>query len=188
MRARLLLRPFAAMALGLWALLASTSPASAQPAPSARESAVKAAFLYKFAAFVEWPPGTFERADQPLVIGVSGDDDIADDLEQLVADRSDKRPVSVRRVHDEASISGVHVLFVARRREARLRETLNAVKGPVLLVTEQPGALRLGSVLNFSEEGGRVRFGASLTSAEARNLKLSARLLAVAQVIEGRNR
>jgi hypothetical protein len=173
------------MALGLIALLAGAAPASAQPAP-ARESAVKAAFLYKFAAFVEWPPGTFQRPDQLLVIGVSGDDEIADDLEQLVAGRSDQRPVTVRRLHDEAATSGVHVLFVARRREARLREVLDAVKGPVLLVTEQPGALRLGSVLNFSAEGGRVRFGASLTSAEAHNLKLSARLLAVAYVVEGR--
>ena len=188
MRALLPFRPFAAMALGLCALLANAGPASAQPVPSARASAVKAAFLYKFAAFVEWPPGTFQRADQPLVIGVSGDGDVADDLEQLLAGRSDTRPVSVRRVHDEASSSGVHVLFIASRREAQLRETLNAVKGPVLLVTEQPGALRLGSVLNFSEENGRVRFGASLTSADARNLKLSARLLAVAKVIEGRNR
>jgi hypothetical protein len=186
MQARLLLRWFVPMVLGLYALLASRVPASAQTAPSARESAVKAAFLYKFAAFVEWPPGTFQRPDQPLVIGVSGADDIADDLEQLVAGRSDKRPVTVRRVHDDASMSGVHVLFVASRREARLREALDAVKGPVLLVTEQPGALRLGSVLNFSEQGGRVRFGASLTSAEAHNLKLSARLLAVAYVVEGR--
>jgi hypothetical protein len=176
------------MALGLIALLAGAALASAQPASPARESAVKAAFLYKFAAFVEWPPGTFQRPDQLLVIGVSGDDEIADDLEQLVAGRSDQRPVTVRRLHDEAATSGVHGLFVARRREARLREVLDADKGPVLLVTEQPGALRRGSVLNFSAEGGRVRFGASLTSAEARNLKLSARLLAVAQVIEGRNR
>ena len=50
----------------------------------------------------------------------------------------------------------------------------------------QPGALRLGSVLNFSADGGRVRFSASLASAEARNLKLSARLLTVAQAVEGR--
>ena len=189
MRARLLLQPFAAMALGLFALLlASIGPASAQPASSARESAVKAAFLYKFAAFVEWPAGTFQQADQPLVIGVSDDDDIADDLEQLLAGRSDVRPVLVRRVRDAASLRGVHVLFVSRRSESRLRETLDAVKGAVLIVTEQANALRLGSVLNFSDEGGRVRFGASLTSADAHNLKLSARLLAVAKVIEGRKR
>ena len=189
MRGRSLFKLLTAMTLALCPLLPGMSTASTQPAASVRESAVKAAFLYKFAAFVEWPAGTFRHAGQPLVIGVSGDDEVADDLEQLVgARRSDEHPVSVRRVHDEAARSGLHVLFLASRREARLRDAIDTVKGPVLVVTEQPGALRLGSVLNFFDQGGRVRFEASLASAEARSLKLSARLLAVAQVIEGRPR
>jgi hypothetical protein len=189
MKARSLFRLVLGAALAL-AMLAARAPAAAQPAPAARESAVKAAFLYKFGAFVEWPAGTFQRPDQPILIGVWDDEEVAADLEQLVGERAvDFRPVAVRRVRDAASAAGVHVLFIGNRRESRLREALDAVHGPVLTVTEQPGALRLGSVVNFSAEAGRIRFGASLSSAEARNLKLSARLLAVAQVIEGgRNR
>jgi hypothetical protein len=186
MRARSLFRLLVGLALGLAPLLASVGSAAAQPA--ARESAVKAAFLYKFPAFVDWPPGTFQRPDQPLVIGVSGDDDVADDLEQLVAARSDVRPVVVRRVPEGASADGVHILFLGGRRDTRLREAIDAVKGPALIVTEQPGGLQLGSVLNFSSDAGRVRFSASVSSAEARGLKLSSRLLAVAQAVEGRAR
>jgi hypothetical protein len=186
MRARSLLRAVLAVTLALGSLLGLAGSAPAQPA--ARESAVKAAFLYKFSAFVEWPASTFGRPGQPLLIGVSGDEDVAADLEQLVASRSEDRPVTVRRIPEGAPVEGVHIVFLARRREERLREAIEAVKGAALVVTEQPGALQLGSVLNFSAEAGRVRFAASLTSAEARGLKLSSRLLAVAQSVEGRVR
>jgi hypothetical protein len=187
MRSRPLFRLFVTVALGLGPMFAVPGGASAQPAPVARASAVKAAFLYKFAAFVEWPRGTL-APQQPLVIGVSGDEDVASDLEQLAASRAEDRPVVVRRVAEGAPVQGVHILFLASRREGRLQEAIDAVKGAVLIVTEQPGALQLGSVLNFSFEAGRVRFGASLPAAEARGLKLSARLLAVAQAVEGRAR
>ena len=189
MRSRFLLRLVLCMACWLGPVLGGAGLALPQ-APSATESAVKAAFLFKFAAFAEWPPGTFQRADQPLVIAVSGDDEVAGDLEQLASRAIEGRPVSVRRLPDTATATarGAHVLFLAARRESRLREALEAVAGPVLVVTEQAGALGWGSIINFMPEGGRVRFGVSLASADARNIKLSARLLAVAQLIEGRAR
>ena len=114
------------------------------------ESALKAAFLFKFAAFIDWPPGTFQRPDQPLVIGVSGDDPVALDLEQLVAGRSVAgRPLVARRLAENGPFTDLHVLLLGSRRDNKLREALDAVPGPVLVVTEQPEALRLGSVLNF---------------------------------------
>jgi hypothetical protein len=183
MRARSLFRLVLGVALGFGPMPDSIAPAAAQPA---RAAAVKAAFLYKFAGFVEWPPGTFQRPDQPLNIGVMGDDEIAADLEQLAGGPAGDRPVNVRRIPEGAPATGLHVLYVSARPEAALRQALANVPGPVLIVTEQPGALGAGSVINFSQEAGRIRFGASPASAEARNLKLSARLLAVAQSIEGR--
>ncbi len=162
------------------------SLALAQTAAVQRESAVKAAFLFKFGTFVEWPPATFQTPDTPFVIGVVGDDAVAADLAQLVEGRNvEGRPVVARRVTEPGPAGSLHVLFVGHRGD-RLRDTLAAVQGPVLVVTDQDAALRLGSVINFSSEGGRVRFSVSLASAEARSLKLSTRLLAVAQQVEGR--
>jgi hypothetical protein len=162
-------------------------PAAAQGAPAASETEVKAAFLLKFADFVDWPADTFARPDDPLVIGVVTDDAVAGILEQLTSvRRAEGRPVLVRRLPDTGPFDGVHILLLGRRAEPRLRDVIASAGGPVLVVTQQPGALRLGSVINFSTEGGRVRFAVSLPSAESRNLKLSARLLAVAQNVEGR--
>lgn len=152
-----------------------------------RESAVKAAFLYKFASFVDWPAGSFATPQEALVIGVLGDAAVAEDLTLLAAGRSvEGRPVQIRAFRDGEAPAGVHVLFVGTMRPARLRELLAALPGPVLVVTQQEGALRSGSVINFVAEGARVRFSVSLPSAEARGLRLSARLLAVAQEVEGR--
>ena len=171
------------------ALLSICAAAAHAQGSAMSESAVKAAFLFKFPAFVEWPAGTFQRPDQPLVIGVMGDDDVATDLEQIAAGRSVVVClVVVRRLPEIGSVSGVHILFVAHRRDARLKEITDAVTGPVLVVTEQPLGLRLGGVLNFVVDGGRVRFAASIPTADARHLQLSSRLLAVAQNVEGRAR
>ncbi|MBI2768841.1 MAG: YfiR family protein [Burkholderiales bacterium] len=163
-------------------LAAGVTQAMAQPA---RESAVKAAFLYKFGAFVEWPAGTFARPDDPLVIGVLGDDAVADDLEQVAAGRKvEGRPVVLKRLREADGPMAMQILFVGNMRAGRLREVLAAVTGPVLVVTEQDGALRAGSVVNLTTEAGRIRFSVSLAAAEARGLRLSARLLSVAQTVE----
>jgi hypothetical protein len=176
-----------------WLLLACAwhgllSPALAQAPGGASESAVKAAFLYKIAGFVDWPAGTFQRGDDPLVIAVTGNEAVAADLDQIAGGRRlEGRPVVVRRLREGEGAVGVHVLLIGASREARVRDLAASVPGPVLVVTEQPNGHRLGAVLNFVLDGGRVRFTVSLPAADARGLRLSARLLAVAQAVEGRN-
>ncbi len=171
------------------AALAWPQADSAQaPTVPVRESAVKAAFLYKFGSFVNWPAGTFASSGAPLVFGVVGEDAVAEELEQLAAGRTvEGRPVRVRTFRDGETPSAVHVLFVGDMRPPRLRDLFAAVPGPVLFVSQQEGALRAGSMINFLLEGTRIRFAVSLASAEARGIRLSARLLTVAQSVEGRS-
>jgi len=162
-------------------------PALAQPLGLAQASAVKAAFLYKFGSFVEWPPGSFRDTRDPFMIGVYGDDAVASELERLASGRSiEGHPVSVQRVRDSDDVNGLHLLFAGGPRESRIRELLNATRGPVLTVADGPVGGQPGPVLYFSLEEGRVRFNASMAAAAAHNIKLSAKLLAVAQQVEGR--
>ncbi len=175
------------LALGL--ALGWPAAAWAQATAAVREGALRAAFVYKFTGFVEWPPGAFARPEDALVIGVAGDEELAAELEQAVAGRaSEGRPFAVRRLRDGEGSAGLHVLVVAPGREARVREAVQTTPGPVLVVTQQEGGLRLGGVLNLQPDDGRLRFSASLPAAEARGLRLSARLLALAQAVEGRRR
>lgn len=146
------------------------------------EQRVKAAYLYRFASYVEWPSASFTAPDTPLTIAVLGDDALAADLDAVVAGRTvNDRRVVVRRPKAGDSLAGTHVLFVARGESALVPELAKTAQSQsILLVTDSAGALSQGSVINLVVLDRHVRFEVSLESATKSNLKLSSRLLAVA--------
>jgi hypothetical protein len=160
------------------------APAGAQAqgasAPAALERSVKAAFIYKFLGYTEFPPHAFSDAGAPVVIGVAGSDEMAAELARIVAGRTiNNRPLVVRQWHD--GDSAVHLLFVAGADSAHAARVLRqAPPGPVLLVTECGNGLQAGAVINFKIVEERVRFDVSLDAADKNNIKLSSRLLTVA--------
>lgn len=170
--------------------LLSIVPARASDGAAASatlERSVKAAFLYKFLAYVEFPANAFSEPAAPLVIGLIGADEIAAELTRLVAGRTvNAHPLAVRTLRDGDAVSGVHLLFVGGDDGARMRAALKSVAPGTLVVTESDTALQHGSVINFKIIEQRVRFDVSLEAAEKYNLKLSSRLLTVAnQVLKG---
>jgi len=167
--------------LGL-ALLAADA-ALGQPRAPATERGVKAAFLYKFLDYVEWPAGAFTRPDQPIVVGVLGADELQAELSDAVRGRTvGDRPVEVRRVRPGDPVTGLHVLFVGAPEHARIASITRSAQGRgLLVVSESDDALDLGSTINFVVQEGRVRFEVALPAAERAGIKLSSRLLAVAQ-------
>ena len=167
--------------LVLAALLFGALPAWAQQ-PQASEAAVKAALLYRFANYVEWRPEALGAPGTPFVIGVTGSEDVAAELEQLVKGRPiNNRPVTVRRMKEGEAVSGVHMLFAAGRDAGRVRTLARAAR-PVstLLVSEITGGLEAGSVINFVPMDDRVGFEVSMEAAERSGLKVSSRMLGVA--------
>jgi hypothetical protein len=152
--------------------------------PAASERSIKAAFLYKFTEYVAWPT-TAARQDAPFTIGVLGSGAFADELLRMTEDRNvNRRFIEVRRVSASDAVDDLQVLFVAGDQRGKLGELLAPAQGrPILTVTESEGALADGSIINFTVNGDRVRFEVSLDAAEASQLKLNSRLLAVAQTI-----
>ena len=159
--------------------------ARAQEESTQLELKVKAAFLYKFIGYIDWPAASFAKPDTPVTIGVVGADQLAAELAQAVSGRTaNDRPVAVRRLRAGESLDGVHVLFVGKAENARLAQLAQAAQQrAILTVTESEGALAHGSVINFVTVERRVRFEIALDSAEKSRLKLSSRLLAVAQQV-----
>jgi hypothetical protein len=153
-------------------------------ASGASERSVKAAFLYKFTEYVDWPATPATR-DTPFTIGVLGSGAFADELLRMTEDRSvGQRFIRVRRLTPNDAVDDLQVLFIAADQRGRLSELLSPVRGrPILTVTESEGALADGSIINFTVMGDRVRFEVSLDAAQASQLKLNSRLLAVAQNI-----
>ncbi|MEO8751287.1 MAG: YfiR family protein [Casimicrobiaceae bacterium] len=153
----------------------------------ATERGVKAAFLYKFPAFVEWPEASFARAESPFVIAVVDAHEIAVELGQITAGRQiQEHPVEIREVRGTDPLTGAHMVFVGRGEPARLQQIARATQNKAVLVaSEQEGALDLGSNINLVLREGRVRFEVGLDGAEKRGLKLSSRMLALALQVRG---
>jgi hypothetical protein len=165
------------------ALLFALGLALSCSAAAQQEHEVKAAFLYKFLSFVEWPAQSFARADAPLVVGVLGADEVHFSLQEIVPGRSAQgRPLEVRKLKEGERPAGVHLLFVGRAAGAALPRL--AGQPGLLLVSEVDGALEQGAMINFLRVEGRVRFEVAPEAAERRGLRISSRMLAVAQHVK----
>lgn len=159
--------------------------AFAQARQLSLERSVKAAFLYKFLGYAEFPSTSFADADAPLVIGVAGSDELAAELGRMVVGRNvNGRAIVVRAVKDNTALNELHLLFIAGD-EARVAAFLRApAQHALLTVTETDRGLQLGSVINFKIIDDHVRFDVSLDAAGKNNIKLSSRLLTVAHVVQ----
>lgn len=161
---------------------------AADTARNATEASVKAAYLYKFAAYIEWPPAAFARAEAPFVIGIVGADDIAAELNKIKgAASAGGRPLEVRVLRPGEAAGGVHILFFGQQDAARLSRDMKAtVAQPILTVTENGNGLVTGSIINFVTVSDRIRFEVSLANADRNSIKVSVRLLNVALRVEAR--
>ena len=170
----------AALIVGVVAL-AGTADAQLR---QATESQVKAAYLYQFGGFVEWPPQAFADADAPFAIGVLGTDAVAEELLRIAATRSVQgRRMEVRKLEQVASLEGLQVVFVGRSADALSRVVKAAREMPILLVTDFEHGLPPGSMINFVAIGNRIRFDVALGPANRSRLRISSRLLGVARQV-----
>jgi hypothetical protein len=161
--------------------------AAAQPISSAPEHSIKAAYLYNFAAYVQWPQAALAEPDASLVIGVFGDEFVADELEAMTRGRPvGGRRMEVKRVAAGSSLAGLHMLFIGGEPADMPRLISDARAHSVLVVTELRDALDSGSVINFRLIDDRVRFEISLDAADESGLIISSRLLAVAEDVRPR--
>lgn len=167
-----------------WILLpAAMLPAAvvAEPAPTALEIAVKATDLYKFAAFVDWPPSAFAGPSDPAVLCVAGDDPFGTILEQAIrGQKIGMRPIVIMRLDRVERSVPCHILFVAPSRRQPAAEALDKVRGqPVLTVTDEAPPEARG-MIDFVLKDDRVRFRIDPRAAERSGLVISSKLLDLA--------
>ena len=163
---------------------AAISPAHAADGYS--EDAVKAAYLYRFAGYVDWPDlGT---GSEPFTIAVLGSPAVVQELKHLLPNLTvNHHPAEVREVRGLHDLGRAQILYVGAGHAAFLRTLTPTQDHPMLLVTDEEGGLDAGGVLNFVTVDRRVRFEVSLTAAERARLKISSELLTVAvRVLGGR--
>ena len=150
--------------------------------PPPTEQQIKAAFIFNFAKFVEWPSSVFSNASTPLVIGVLGENPFGTVLEQTVRNKAiNDRTLEVKEFHHQAEVTNCHILFISTSEKKRLPEILTALRREgVLTVSEMDGFIEAGGMINFVKESNKIRFQINEPAAKKSKLKVSSKLLSLA--------
>jgi hypothetical protein len=168
-----------AIAATLWIVALFVIPYAGAQQPVYDENRIKAAFLVRFAQFVEWPQ---EQPAGALVITIAGSDAVHAGLVQLLSDRGAQgRPIVVRQLKSAEDLADTHIFFVGAAAKPRIDQLVASVgTRPILVVSDTPDALERGSMINFVTVDRRIRFEIALENAEKAGLTLSSRLLSIA--------
>jgi hypothetical protein len=144
----------------------------------------KANMLWNIAKFVEWPALPDDKGT-PLVFTILGEDDLAANLAGLLSSRTvNGRPVFVRFARRPQDARGSQILYLAASESERMTVVLAAVdSAAVLTVSDAPGFAEHGGMVGFATDGTRVRFEVNRNQAERSGLKLSAKLLSLARLV-----
>ena len=171
------------------ALMSLIVPLLAEGQSEIDEYRLKAAFLFHFAQFVQWPAGALSNRDGDLVVCVFGKDPFHGELEAIVQGKSiDGRTLRIRQVAQIQESRGCHLLFVGKKESEHVPDLIAIVKNlPILTTGESEDFLRQGGIIRFCWEERKVRFEVNQEAAGKANLKISARLLLLAKTVVGRS-
>jgi hypothetical protein len=185
--------PHVRLILGILALSACTqfltpSKGYAQDSPSQYQ--VKAAYLFNFLKFVQWPEDAFQDSLAPIVIGIVGDDPFGEALPQVVVGKTVQgRDLVIRKFHDGEDLRGSHILFISASEKKRLPQLLASLRGSsVLTVGDMDHFVESGGMIQFLIEDSRVRFAIDAGAATRSRLKISAKLLTLARTFKAAER
>ena len=181
-RGVLVSRTFACCGLLLASFLGLGLPARAQDAAPS-EYQLKAAFVFNFAKFVEWPPEAFSTPASNFIIGIIGDTPFEDFLARAVEKKTiNGHPFQFKQCKTLSELKSCHILFVSLSERKRLAEILRAVRGAsVLTVSEVENFLPAGGMIQFLMEGNKVRFAINDAAAKQAGLRISYKLLSLAK-------
>jgi hypothetical protein len=177
-------RPKHVLAILFAAGLTPEAPLPAQT-KAAGEYEVKAAFLYNFARYVEWPPDRLPAAGEAFVVTVLGEDPFGDTLDAIVRDRTvHDRRLTVRRVARVEDVGDSQILFISRSEAEELPRILQRLEtAPILTVGETAQFAERGGMIRFRREGERIGFDINLASSERAGLRISSQLLKLARIV-----
>jgi hypothetical protein len=165
-------------------ILLGTLPRPALAASQFAEEAVKAIFLYRFAGYVTWPESMASKSQ--FTIAVLGANRVAEQLQAFLPEHPIQgKPARVTSIQGLAQLGDAQMVYIGPDFTGKLSVLIEALKNrPILIVTDQPGALAEGSIVNFLIKEQHVRFEISTSAAKRSSLLIGSGLLAVAERVE----
>jgi hypothetical protein len=171
-------------------ILANLSALARTAAPPADEPLgeyeVKAAFIYNFARYVEWPQKSFRSPADPIAICVLGGDPMGHLLDEAVSGKTvEKHSLAVRRIAEIREAGTCQIVFFAASHKMPREALANLRMSGVLTVGETEGFARRGGIIGFRvEEGHHIRFDVNIEAARDANLRISSQLLSLATIVK----
>lgn len=149
------------------------------------EYPAKLAFLYNFAKFIEWPPGSYRSPGAPLVICIAGRDPFSQSVEDQLRTRTvSGHPIEIRALPATDALSVCRMVFIPITAKDRADNILRGLRGSsTLTVGETEGFATRGGIINLTIEGNRLRFEINQLAAERAGLKISSRLFSLAKIV-----
>jgi hypothetical protein len=165
----------------LMLLLIFDSRAGAQDSQPT-EYQIKAAFVFNFAKFIEWPRTALPTPSSPMVIGVLGDNPFRDVLEKTIRGKTvDEHTLVFREFREVTAATNCHILFISSSERVRLPQIFKYLAGSsVLTVGEMDGFNENGGMINFILKESKIRFKINNDAATSAGLKISSKLLSLA--------
>ena len=182
---RKIIRPI--LVMGICVSMSSWPPVRAESAAH-REYLIKAAFLYNFAKFIDWPAEAFPNDRTPLTLCIFGEDPFGVALESIKGKTVKGRKLVIQHSTRVEDLEQCHILFVSASEEKRLRPILSGLRGKTILtVSDMNGFARRGGIINLVTEKSKIRFEVNVEVTELAGLKISSKLLKLAKIVrEGR--
>jgi hypothetical protein len=150
-----------------------------------RESALKAAFLFNFFSYVQWPSKANEPNEAPFIVGVIGDSSLDPAFAALSGKLAKGRRIEVRKLDDLSKIEGCHLIFITASEEKRVGQILEQTKNhAILTVGESSGFTREGGMINLVPLRNRYQLEINPDAAEKVGLTLSSQLLKLARIVK----
>lgn len=158
---------------------------AAEKSAGVSEYQIKAAFLYNFTQFTDWPASAFSSSNAPIVIGIVGKDPFANSLDEVVRGELVRgRPLVVKRLRANADLRSCHMLFISRSEKEGLPAVLSQLKGsPVLTVGDTNGFAQQGGMVNLLLVNKTVKMEINQAAAEEVGLQMSSKLLKLARLM-----
>ncbi len=163
------------------------TPAASESPSVSLEYQVKAAFVYKFLKFIEWPTAGMPDSGHTMVVGFWGTGPMLAALQSVEGKEVSDRSVTVRSITDPDSLTGCHVVVIGRSEKPRLDMILRALEGSsTLTISEIDDFAARGGMINFVIEDNKVAFEINPAAADRADLRISSKLLRLATIVSER--
>ena len=168
----------------LVSILVGCCIASVAQVNRSKEYEIKAAFLFNFTQFIEWPSKTFTAADAPFVIGVLGKDPFGNYLDAIIkGEKINNHPLTVKRLNSIKEARDCHILFI-NAEDKDLAAVLERLKASnTLTVGDTHTFAKEGGMIGFLTESKKIRIQINLEVAQNADLAVSSKLLRVAEIV-----